>query len=295
MQTNHRVLPDETKFLALARSVPGLVWIKDRSGKYQFVNSVAEAALGRSSAQWIGKSDSDIFPIEAAEQFAHNDRQVVTSGQSLFSTEWMPMAGAVRCMMTSRFPIRSHGQILIGGIAIDITDAVRTEREIAHMRHNLFAGEPTRSIVELSSIIGHDLNNTLNAVMLRMSLFTPASPDSEQEANAARIERLVDRAAASVRRLQEFANAQRPFSDATDIDAMLREEVRILENANSFPSAIAVVKTELNITADKLPKVMGNAGEVRYVITTLLRNAQEAMPAGGTIRGTRMSKRPKLS
>jgi PAS domain S-box-containing protein len=284
-KTNNGVLTDdETKFLALSRNVPGLVWIKDHRGRYQFVNSVAEAALGRSSAQWIGKSDSDIFPIEAAEQFVHNDRQVLTSGQSLFCTEWMPMAGAVRYMMTSRFPIRSDGQTLIGGIAIDITDAVRTEREIAHLRHNLFAGEPTRSIVELSSIIGHDLNNTLNAVMLRMSLFTPASPDSEQEANAARIERLVDRAAASVRRLQEFANAQRPFSDATDIDEMLREEVRILENANSFPSAIAVVKPELNITANKLPKVMGNAGEVRYVITTLLRNAQEAMPAGGTIR-----------
>jgi PAS domain S-box-containing protein len=284
-KTNNGVLTDdETKFLALSRNVPGLVWIKDHRGRYQFVNSVAEAALGRSSAQWIGKSDSDIFPIEAAEQFVHNDRQVLTSGQSLFCTEWMPMAGAVRYMMTSRFPIRSDGQTLIGGIAIDITDAVRTEREIAHLRHNLFAGEPTRSIVELSSIIGHDLNNTLNAVMLRMSLFTPASPDSEQEANAARIERLVDRAAASVRRLQEFANAQRPFSDATDIDEMLREEVRILENANSFPSAIAVVKPELNITVNKLPKVMGNAGEVRYVITTLLRNAQEAMPAGGTIR-----------
>src|SRR5450755_875358 len=105
VQTNDRVLPDETKFLALARSVPGLVWIKDRFGKYHFVNSIAEAALGRSSAQWIGKSDSEIFPIEAAQQFAHNDRQVLTSGQSLFSTEWMPMAGAVRCMMTSRFPI----------------------------------------------------------------------------------------------------------------------------------------------------------------------------------------------
>jgi PAS domain S-box-containing protein len=284
-KTNNGVLTDdETKFLALSRNVPGLVWIKDHRGRYQFVNSVAEAALGRSSEQWIGKSDSDIFPIEAAEQFVHNDRQVLTSGQSLFCTEWMPMAGAVRYMMTSRFPIRSDGQTLIGGIAIDITDAVRTEREIAHLRHNLFAGEPTRSIVELSSIIGHDLNNTLNAVMLRMSLFTPASPDSEQEANAARIERLVDRAAASVRRLQEFANAQRPFSDATDIDEMLREEVRILENANSFPSAIAVVKPELNMTVNKLPKVMGNAGEVRYVITTLLRNAQEAMPAGGTIR-----------
>ena len=273
----------EEKFTAFALNSPGLVWIKDDQGRYKFVNRMAETVHHRPLAQWIGKKDDDIFPQDAAEQFNRNDRQVLRSGQSLFSTEWILLDGRIHHMMTSRFLIRETGRTLIGGIAIDISDGVSTVRELASVRHHMFVDEPTKSIVELSSIIGHDLNNTLNAVMLRMSLFANATMDAEQEANVARIESLVERAAASVRRLQEFANAQRPFSESTELDVMLRQELRALDAANSFPPLPAKVKTAITIASGNLPKVRGNAGEVRYVIATLLRNAQEAMPDGGTI------------
>jgi len=273
---------ESEKFSAFAANFPGLVWIKDEAGLYQFVNRMAESIHSRPLAQWLGKSDYDIFPVETADQFTRNDHQVIASGQSLFSTEWMPVGSVIRHMMTSRFSIPAHGHTLLGGIAIDISDGARAVREAASMRHHMSAGEPTKSIIELSSIIGHDLNNTLNAVMLRMSLFTTQTLDPEQEANAARIEHLVERAAASVRRLQEFANAQRPFSEATELGAMLDAEVRAFNNANSFPPLTSAVKAVLNMP-ETLPKVRGNAGEVRYVLSTLLRNAQEAMPRGGTI------------
>ncbi len=269
--------------MAFAMNFPGLVWIKDESGRYQFVNRMAESVHDRPLAQWLGKTDHDIFPPETADQFSRNDRQVASSGQSLVSTEWMPLAGTIHHMMTSRFAIPSDGLTLIGGIAIDISDGVRAVREASGLRHRLSAEEPTKSIIELSSIIGHDLNNTLNAVMLRMSLFSIAAMDAEQEANAARIENLIGRAAASVRRLQEFANAQRPFSESTDLNEMLEAEVRAFNNANSFPPLPSAVNTVLSISPEKLPQVSGNAGEVRYVFSTLLRNAQEAMPDGGTI------------
>jgi signal transduction histidine kinase len=273
---------ESDKFNAFAANFPGLVWIKDEAGLYQFVNRMAESVHSRPLAQWLGKSDYEIFPVETADQFTRNDRQVIASGQSLFSTEWMPVGAVVRHMMTSRFSIPAHGHTLLGGIAIDISDGARAVREAASMRHHMSTGEPTKSIIELSSIIGHDLNNTLNAVMLRMSLFTTQTLDPEQEANAARIEHLVERAATSVRRLQEFANAQRPFSEATELDAMLDAEVRAFNNANSFPPLTSAVKAVLKMP-ETLPKTRGNAGEVRYVLSTLLRNAQEAMPRGGTI------------
>lgn len=279
----HEAAESEEKFTAFALNFPGLVWIKDDRGHYQFVNRMAEAFHRRPLAQWLGKTDDDIFSPDTAEQFNRNDRQVLSSGQSLFSTEWILLDGRIRHMMTSRFPIRKDGQKLIGGIAVDISDGVSSVRELATVRHHAFAGEPTKSIIELSSIIGHDLNNTLNAVMLRMSLFANVTMDAEQEDNVARIESLVERAAASVRRLQEFANAQRPFSESTQLDVMLREELRALDGANSFPPLPAMVKTSITIASGTLPEVRGNAGEIRYVIATLLRNAQEAMPNGGTI------------
>jgi signal transduction histidine kinase len=273
----------QNNFEAFAMNFPGLVWLKDTSGRYQFVNRVAETVHARPLAQWIGKSDSDLFRAETANQFSHNDRLVLTSGQSLFSTEWLPLDGRIHHMMTSRFAITNSGGTQLGGIAIDISDGVRAVREAASLRHHLLDGDPAKSIIELSSIIGHDLNNTLNAVMLRMSLFSNGSLDREQEANALRIEQLVERAAASVRRLQEFANAQRPFSEATDLAVMLREQLRALENANNFPPFHSTVKTSLIISTSELPKVRGNAGEVRYIISTLLHNAQDAMPGGGTV------------
>jgi PAS domain S-box-containing protein len=274
----------DDKFLSFATYLPGFVWIKDANGIYKFVNRVTEAVHGRPLEQWIGKSDYDIFVAEAAEQFSSNDREVLSTGVPILRTEWMVLRGTILFMMVSRFLIRTPAETLIGGVAIDVSDRVRAEREIAKMQHALFAGEPVRSIVELSSTLAHDLNNTLNAVMLRMSLFNESSLDAEQRENTTRIQRLVADAAASVRRLQEFANSRRPLSAATDLGEILREEARTFDEATDVPPGPMNVKTVLKLSPANLPNIIGDASEARYVITTLLRNAHEAMPRGGTVR-----------
>jgi signal transduction histidine kinase/ActR/RegA family two-component response regulator len=274
----------DDKFLSFATHLPGFVWIKDANGIYQFVNRVTEVVHDRPLAQWIGKSDYDIFAVEAAEQFNRNDREVLSTGAPVLCTEWMPLRGTTLFTMASRFLIRTPGETLIGGVAIDISDGVRAEREIARMRHALVASEPVRSIVELSSTLAHDLNNTLNAVMLRISLFNDPSFDPEQRQNAIKIQRLAADAAASVRRLQEFANSRRPLSTAAiDLGEILCAETRAFHDATNVSPGPTTIKTVLQISPSNLPKVVGNAGEARYVITTLLCNAHEAMPCGGTV------------
>ena len=278
----------ELKFFSLATNFPGPVWIKDRDGGYQFINRVAEALYDRPGAQWIGKTDADFFSTEAAEQFITNDGHVLRTGQPLLTTEWVPIRATIHYMMVSRFPIRTSVETLLGGIAIDISDGVRAQGESAKLRHQLLAGEASRPIVELSSTLAHDLNNTLNALMLRTSLLAARGLNPEQQTNLAIIGRLIEQAAASVHRLQRFASDRVPFSATTDLALMLSEEVRAFDNAVNVPPDPTTVKTFLNVSP-LLPKVMGSESEVRYVVATLLRNAREAMPGGGTVEITAYS------
>jgi CheY-like chemotaxis protein len=118
--------------------------------------------------------------------------------------------------------------------------------------------------------------------MLRTSLLATPELDSEQQANVAIIDRLIEQAAASVRRLQQFASDRGPVSDTTDLGVVLRDEVRAFHSAANAPPDPTVVKTVLNISP-LLPKVVGSDRDLRYVVATLLRNAREAMPRGGTV------------
>lgn len=276
---------DTELFLSLAMNFPGPVWLKDRQGEYQFINRVAEALYQRPCAEWIGKTDADFFSTAAAEQFIVNDNQVLRTGQPLLTTEWVPIRATIHYMMVSRFPIRTSAETLLGGIAIDISDAVRAQRESAKLRYELLGGEASRPIVELSSTLAHDLNNTLNALMLRTSLLATADLDPEQHTNVAIIGRLIEQAADSVQRLQRFASDRVPSSTTTDLALMLGEEVRAFDNVANVPPDPTIVKTTLNISPF-LPKVLGSESEVRYVVATLLRNVREAMPTGGTVEIT---------
>lgn len=59
----------EELFALFMQHLPGAAWIKDKSGRYVFVNAMAECTFGRAAADCLGRTDDELFPPEAATQF----------------------------------------------------------------------------------------------------------------------------------------------------------------------------------------------------------------------------------
>ncbi|HEX9785658.1 MAG TPA: PAS domain S-box protein [Opitutaceae bacterium] len=111
--------------------------MKDEQGHYVFANDSALRVFGQSSDSLLGRTDTDIFPPEIAEQFRRNDRIALGSESGMQTVETLPHHDDNRLhhSLVSKFPIPATdgGPMLVGGMAIDITEKRDAEIRIQQL------------------------------------------------------------------------------------------------------------------------------------------------------------------
>ena len=135
--------------------LPGLAWIKDSQGRYVYANEAAERAFGTPRERLYGRTDEEVFPPETAAQFRENDRRALEAGAGVQVIETLEHEdGIVHHSLVSKFPIPSPdgGEVLVGGMAIDITDRLEMEAALK---------EADRRKDEFLATLAHELRNPL--------------------------------------------------------------------------------------------------------------------------------------
>lgn len=171
------------------------------------------------------------------------------------------------------------------GIATDVTARVRAENELAAAHEAQFHAERMRSLGALSSGLAHDINNSLNALKLHLSVLSlnPGKlPDKLPTLN-----RIVDDCALLVKRLQDFARQRRdPPLGRCHIEKVIDEAVQTVHTELVEKTAMIDKPVTIEVDTPTLPAVPGDPVELRHVFVNLLLNAREAMPNGGKIEIT---------
>jgi PAS domain S-box-containing protein len=119
----------EEWFARFMQHLPGLAWIKDVHGRYVYANDAAVNAFGKPRAEICGRTDEEVFPTATAAQFRENDRKALASGAGVRVVETLEHPdGASHYSIVSKFPIPGPdgAAALVGGMAIDITEEMRT-------------------------------------------------------------------------------------------------------------------------------------------------------------------------
>jgi CheY-like chemotaxis protein/anti-sigma regulatory factor (Ser/Thr protein kinase) len=161
----------------------------------------------------------------------------------------------------------------------------REDIELDHLRESLVRQERMRAIGELASGVAHDLNNTLHAMSLRLSLIEQSPVcQAEQGDNIRALSRIISDAALVVGRLQDFARQRqdRPL-ESVDIATVVGEAIDIVRTGIEGQSSLEGAPIRIETKLGELPAVPGLASDLRHVIVNLLLNARDAMPRGGTI------------
>lgn len=169
----------------------------------------------------------------------------------------------------------------VAALVHDVTERTARERELAVARRELIRRERLRAIGELASGVAHDLNNTFNALLLRVKLLQmhPKCEDEDLRVRIEPISKIVLEASSTVARLQDFARRRRDLPTGTvELGAVVQETV---EFAGPQLQRKAAISLETKI-AEPIP-VRGCPVELGQLMLNLLLNARDAMPEGGRI------------
>ena len=123
---------------------PGLIFAKDREGRFAMANKTVADWYGTTVDDLVGKSDADFNSnADEVEFFRENDLEVMNSGRDLFIPEekFTDAEGHTRWLQTVKRPIfDDNGQVhMVLGAATDITERKRMEEMLLQRERDLSA------------------------------------------------------------------------------------------------------------------------------------------------------------
>ena len=115
---------------AFTGNSPALMSLKDRDGRYRFVNTrfLARHALHRE--QVLGRRDEELFPQRQAAALGAHDADVMARGEPVQYEQTLEVAGTTHTSLVVKFPAAGG----VGMIASDITDRRLTEQALREQR-----------------------------------------------------------------------------------------------------------------------------------------------------------------
>lgn len=168
-----------------------------------------------------------------------------------------------------------------GGYVIVLTDV--TEDKVS--MEELLENERTGSIVRLAAGVAHELGNPLNSLTIHLQLIERklkklAAEESEPLTDMLQVcQGEVQRLDGIITHFLEAVRPQKPELNELDLIELVDEVLRVQEA--ELADRILDVNVEV---AETLPIVLGDRGQIKQVFFNLIKNAMEAMEAGGRLR-----------
>lgn len=134
---------------AVMESIPALIYMKDREGRFLLANSHSLALLGHSWEEVQGRSDADFLLPNQAREIREHDLMVMEMRETIEIEETVGEAnGRPRVWLSRKAPMFDEHEELAGiiGSSMEITERKQAEetrrllvRELHHRVKNLFA------------------------------------------------------------------------------------------------------------------------------------------------------------
>jgi diguanylate cyclase (GGDEF)-like protein/PAS domain S-box-containing protein len=131
--TMQRLEASEARLQAFMNNSRSMMFIKDLSGRYLYVNDPFLEAFGVDRFDVIFRSDREIFPPDVAAQFARNDADALAAGKGVeFEEKARYSDGNEHISIVHKFPMFDrHGQVIaLGGVVTDITERKNLEQAL---------------------------------------------------------------------------------------------------------------------------------------------------------------------
>jgi PAS domain S-box-containing protein len=275
--TEQALRQSEQRFARFMQHLPGLAWIKDPQGRYVYANDAAERAFQTPRPELYGQTDDDVFPPETAAQFREHDRRALSSGAGVQVIETLEHEdGVLHHSLVSKFPIPSPDgeEVLVGGMAIDVTDRLRAEEALK---------EADRRKGEFLATLAHELRNPLAPIRNALRLMKHSGEHDDLETERAMAERQVVHLARLVDDLMDICRINQGRielrKEALDLAPVVERAVQAIQSSiegRGHALSVSLPPEPVRLEADPT--------RLEQVIWNLLSNAAKYTEPGGQIR-----------
>jgi two-component system NtrC family sensor kinase len=264
----------------------------DLDDRVESWNSQIERLTGIPRYQAVGRTLSELLPVEFVSQFDH-----LRSSPTIHQIYKVPLRAENLPLRAS--PVNGNGaspsgeehrrEIIVNvAVAPLVTRAGQqigrliifddvTDRE--DLERRLVQADKLSSIGLLAAGVAHEVNTPLAVISTYAQMLAKQVSGDEQKS------RLLDKIAKQTFRASEIVNSLLSFSrtsstdfEEVDLNRVIRETLTLIEHQ--------LDKTGVNVSADldpALPGIRGNAGKLQQVFLNLFLNARDAMEKGGTL------------
>jgi PAS domain S-box-containing protein len=268
------LLESDERFAQLAEQSGTFIWEVDAQGLYTYASPVVEKVLGYRPDELINrmhfydlhpKSDRDSFKTNALGAFQR--KEAFTN----FVNAAQAQDGRAVWLVTTGQPLLNADGSLRGYRGSDTDITARTQKEAEQQKI-----DQLQSIGTLAGGIAHDFNNILLGIFgnisIAMDVLSQAHPSYAPLAEA---EKSMNRAVRLTTQLLTFAKGGAPVKEHIGLGEMVEEVARFDLTGSNVSLAYHHAEDLWPVDADK--------GQLQQVISNLVINARQAMPAGGIL------------
>jgi PAS domain S-box-containing protein len=269
----------QKEFKSLAENSPDVIIRFDRNFNYLYINQVIVRYTNIEPAAYIGKSLGEIEPSADYEATVKTWKYILTKvlktgkATTIESDIRMPPGSGQLFSYHARFiPEFDDNEQVESVLCIvqDTTEKKLLERELGRL-------ERLNVVGEMAAGIGHEVRNPMTTVRGFLQLLNKKADCRKYAEYYAVMIGELDRANSIITEFLALAKNKAINKELCNINESIRIMVPLLEADGLM--ANKYIKTRLA----EIPEIPVDQKEIRQLLLNLVRNAMEAMPAGGTV------------
>lgn len=180
-KTNDELKSSKIFMESVLENLQSSVYVKDREGKYTYVNSEWEEVIGLKKSDVLGKTASQVFLDNGGMIHHQSDLQVMRENEVKHIEEELIYKGEKCTYLSTKVPMHnSENQVeSICCIAVDITERKKMEEDIIKAKQ--FAEDAAKIKADFLANMSHEIRTPMNAIMGMTYLIQKTEMTSKQE------------------------------------------------------------------------------------------------------------------
>ncbi|MDB6062545.1 MAG: histidine kinase [Verrucomicrobiaceae bacterium] len=281
----------EERFSVFMESSPVLAWIKDSDGRFLYTNKAWSRLLDIEIEDGVDKMDSSSVIPGVFEKLREADWDVLTTAKVIQSPLWIPAAdGTLHYWNSIKFPIQeASGRVVVGGIAIDVTQQKLAEIEIQNLNATLEqrvidrtadleqarreADAANKAKSSFLAAMSHEIRTPMNGVIGMVDVLHQTSLKGYQ---LEMVDLIRDSANSLLTIIDDVLDFSKIEAGRLDIEYASLSMLDVVERACSMLDHFASKKNvELTVFVDPaIPsEVLGDSLRLRQILLNLISNA----------------------